>query len=209
MTLEDLAGAMGAIATTMREQRDYLIALDQQNGDGDLGITMADGYTAVAQWLATSQEADLGRALMKCSSIFNEKAPSTLGTITSLLLMAMAKSLKGTKEATPAALAAAMEAGLAQVMEKAKSKPGEKTILDALAPGVAALRAAAEAGQDFPAAFASAAQAAAAGSEATRGMRSVHGRAAYYGDKSIGVLDGGSVVGRLIFESVACWLQEE
>jgi hypothetical protein len=34
-------------------------------------------------------------------------------------------------------------------------------------------------------------------------MRSVHGRAAYYGDKSIGILDGGSVAGRLIFEAVA------
>jgi hypothetical protein len=36
-------------------------------------------------------------------------------------------------------------------------------------------------------------------------MKSVHGRAAYYGDKSIGIVDGGSVVGKLIFESLASW----
>ena len=52
------------------------------------------------------------------------------------------------------------------------------------------------------AAFAAAAKAAATGSESTRQMRSVHGRAAYYGDKSIGLLDGGSVVGKLIFEGI-------
>ena len=45
------------------------------------------------------------------------------------------------------------------------------------------------------------AKAAAEGSESTKEMLSVHGRAAYYGEKSLGVLDGGSVVGRLIFEA--------
>ena len=34
-------------------------------------------------------------------------------------------------------------------------------------------------------------------------MKSVHGRAAYYAEKSIGILDGGSVVGKLIFEGIA------
>jgi phosphoenolpyruvate---glycerone phosphotransferase subunit DhaL len=209
MNVQDLKGAIGAIAETMKKNRDYLVELDQRNGDGDLGITMADGYGAIASWLAGSDEKDLGKALMKCSMLFNEKAPSTLGTITSLCLMAMAKSLRGKIEASLGDLAAALEAGIAQIMEKAKSKPGDKTILDALVPAVAALKAASAsasgvaAGAACPEAFASAARAAATGSEATRAMRSVHGRAAYYGDKSIGIVDGGSVVGKLIFESLS------
>ena len=47
------------------------------------------------------------------------------------------------------------------------------------------------------------AEAAARGSESTANMPAVHGRAAYYGEKSIGLVDGGSVVGRLIFETLA------
>ena len=47
-----------------------------------------------------------------------------------------------------------------------------------------------------------AALAAAAGAEATRNMKPVHGRAAYYGEKSLGHLDGGAVVGKLIFEAL-------
>jgi hypothetical protein len=51
-------------------------------------------------------------------------------------------------------------------------------------------------------AFAAAVIAAEAGSEGTKNMKSVHGRAAYYAEKSIGVLDGGSVVGKLIFMGI-------
>jgi len=201
----DLKGAVAMIAATMVENKQYLIELDQQNGDGDLGISMAEGYGAIASWLSSSDETDLGKALMKCSMIFNEKAPSTLGTITSFFLMAMAKSFKGTSEADLADVAMAMESGIKQVEEKAKSKPGEKTILDSISPAVAALKSGAAAGKGWTGSFEAAAKAAAEGSEATRSMRPVHGRAAYYGDKSIGVIDGGSVVGRLVFESVSSY----
>ena len=34
-------------------------------------------------------------------------------------------------------------------------------------------------------------------------MPAVHGRAAYYGEKAIGLIDGGSVAGRFIFEALA------
>jgi dihydroxyacetone kinase len=88
-------------------------------------------------------------------------------------------------------------------MEKAGSKPGEKTILDALHPAVDALRR--ECGDGPAKAFRAAALAAAQGSESTRGMLSKHGRAAYYGEKSIGGLDGGSVAGKLIFEALAAY----
>jgi dihydroxyacetone kinase len=86
-------------------------------------------------------------------------------------------------------------------MEKAKSKPGEKTVLDALCPAVEALKKASSGGAAE--AFAAAAKAAAEGSESTKGMIPRHGRAAYYGEKGLGLLDGGSVAGKLIFEGIA------
>ncbi len=200
MNIKDLAKAVGYINKTMQEQKDYLIELDQQNGDGDLGITMSSGYKAIYEYLNTCEETDLGKALLKASGIFNETAPSSLGTITSFCLMGMAKTLKGKTDATLAEIADAMEAGLNKIMEKAKSKPGEKTILDALYPAINALKE--NQAQSSKTAFSAAAKAAAEGSESTKSMRSVHGRAAYYGDKSIGLIDGGSVVGKLIFESL-------
>ena len=54
--------------------------------------------------------------------------------------MGMAKTLKGKQEGSLPELAEAMAVGIAVIMEKAKSKPGEKTILDALYPAVTILK---------------------------------------------------------------------
>ncbi|GHS99110.1 DAK2 domain-containing protein [Synergistales bacterium] len=195
-----LRKGFSAISERMIQNCDHLTELDSVNGDGDLGISMSNGFKAVSAYLSGTDETDLGRLFMKCSKEFNESAPSSLGTIISIALMGMAKALKGKEKTDILDLAAAMEGGLDAVMEKAKSKPGEKTILDSLTPAVKALNDNANDGVD---AFKKAATAAAEGSENTKNMRSVHGRAAYYGDKSIGILDGGSVVGKLIFEAIA------
>ncbi len=201
MNRESLRAAMAEVSAIMTANRDYLIQLDQQNGDGDLGISMSDGYKAAAAYLASAEETDLGRLLMKASSVFNEAAPSSLGTITAFGFMGMAKALKGHEIVTLSELAAAFQAGIDEIMKKAGSKPGEKTILDAICPAVEALRN--HSGEPADQAFAAASAAAASGSESTRAMRSVHGRAAYYGDKSIGLIDGGSVVGALLFKALA------
>jgi dihydroxyacetone kinase-like protein len=200
MNGKTLGGALKSISGLVNTNRDYLIELDQQNGDGDLGISMAAGFRAAADYLAGAEETDLGRLLMKCGGVFNEAAPSSLGTILSMGMMGMAKILKGKETAALSEIALAMEGGLQSIMEKAKSKPGEKTILDALCPAVEVLKNAV--GSDEDAAWETATRAAAEGSERTRDMTSVHGRAAYYGEKSIGILDGGSVVGKLIFQGI-------
>ncbi len=199
--MQTIAAAFSSISNQMAANREYLIELDAQNGDGDLGISMDSGFKAVAAYVQTPDETDLGRLLLKASKVLNESSPSSLGTILSFALMGMAKALKGKETATTDEMVAAMDAGVNLIMEKAGSKRGEKTILDSLCPALDALKG--SAGESAKERFEKAAQAAAAGSESTKQMRSVHGRAAYYGDKSIGILDGGSVVGKLIFEGIA------
>jgi dihydroxyacetone kinase-like protein len=194
---------MSRISSVITENRDYLVKLDQQNGDGDLGISMSAGFSAISDYLKTERETDLGKLFFKMSGIFNEKAPSSLGTILSFGLMAMAQALKGKEAATLADTAEALQKGVARIIEKAGSKPGEKTVLDALSPAAEAL--AANSAEDPKKAFSIAAKAAADGSESTKQMMPKHGRAAYYGEKSLGMLDGGSVVGRLIFEAIASY----
>nr|WP_235957747.1 dihydroxyacetone kinase subunit L [uncultured Lachnoclostridium sp.] len=185
----------------MAENKDYLIKLDQQNGDGDLGVSMSEGFEAAAVFVEGTSETDLGKILMQTGGVFNEAAPSSLGTIISFAFMGMAKSLKGKTEAGLPEFAEAVMAGVQKIMDKAGSKPGEKTILDSIYPAAESLLA--DRDGDFKEALRNAAEKAAEGSESTRSMKSVHGRAAYYGEKSIGLLDGGSVVGRLIFEALS------
>jgi dihydroxyacetone kinase-like protein len=200
MDRKSIKGVIEAISAEMSAKRDYLVELDQVNGDGDLGISMDDGYRAVAEYLKTAGEKDLGRLMMACGKVFNASAPSSLGTITSFGFMGMAKALKGKEEVSFEAAAGAMLAGVENIMEKAESKMGEKTILDSLYPGVLAM---VKHASDPQKAVMEAVKAAAEGSEATKQMRAVHGRAAYSAERSIGVLDGGSVVGKFIFKGIA------
>jgi dihydroxyacetone kinase-like protein len=194
---DSLRRGMREIADIMAENRQYLIELDQRNGDGDLGISMAEGYAAAAEVLDKSDEKDLGKLMMASGKAFNEAAPSSLGTITSMGMMGMARTLRGNENADVALLAEAFEAGINRIMERAGSKPGEKTILDALYPAAKAMAAHAEEGL-LPA-LEAASIAAEEGSKSTANMKAVHGRAAYYGDKTIGLIDGGAEAGRLMF----------
>lgn len=203
MDAKSLAEAIGAISAKIDENRDYLVRLDQQNGDGDLGISMSEGFRAVAALMEITEEADLGKLLMKAGNAFNESAPSSLGTILSFGFMGMARSLKGVREASPAQAVAALRAGVEKIMGKSGAKPGERTVLDALCPAVDAYAdTVLDRGAERKAALRAAAAAAGAGAESTRDMMPVHGRAAYYGEKSLGHLDGGAVVGKLIFEAL-------
>jgi dihydroxyacetone kinase-like protein len=200
LDVKSLKAVMSRVSGAMTENRDYLIKLDQQNGDGDLGISMSEGFKAVSDYLQTATENDLGKLFFQMSKVFNEKAPSSLGTIISFALMSMAQELKGRESVSLSETARALQKGVGRIMEKAGSKPGEKTILDALCPAIETLLSNAD---NPEIAFKEAARAAAAGSESTKQMLSKHGRAAYYGEKSLGVLDGGSVVGKLIFEAMS------
>lgn len=195
-----LEKAVSAILDEMSANRDYLIELDQQNGDGDLGISMNDGFANVKACLASTSESDLGKLFQKSANAFNEAAPSSLGTILTLGFMGMAKALKGKQTANFAEFAQAFSAGLERIMERAGSKPGEKTILDALYPAAQCYLNEADQPET---AVQHALKAALEGSESTRQMIAVHGRAARYGEKSIGMLDGGSVVGMLIAKGIA------
>ena len=206
-----LSRIFSSISELMEQNRDYLVRLDQVNGDGDLGISMDDGFRAAAAFFAESlesgEETDLGRLLRRGGKVLNEAAPSSLGTILAFGLMGMAKRLRGNQEVDVIAAVGALDAGVQNMMDKAESKPGEKTIIDALVPGVEVLRGgAARVAGDAEAERAllrDAAAAAAAGSGATPAEGARHGRAAYSAERSIGVLDGGSVVGRLIFAGIA------
>lgn len=200
MDVHMLRIAMAEISDTMAVNRQHLIELDQRNGDGDLGISMSEGFAAASAFVNESSETDLGKLIIGASKVFNEAAPSSLGTIMSLWMMGMARVLKGHQTADAALLGEALVAGVAKIMERANSKPGEKTVLDALDPAARAL--CDNAYKGMLAALEAALKAAKEGSDSTAAMKAVHGRAAYYGEKTIGLIDGGSVAGMLVFEAI-------
>ena len=201
MTRHDLEPVFMAIRDKMAQECGYLVELDARNGDGDLGLTMRDCWKAVSDVVHTAETDDLGMIFLQCSKEANRAAPSTLGTIMSFWMMGVARELRGKTTVTLSEFADALSAGIAVICAKAGSKAGDKTILDVLIPAVSALKD--HAGEGASKALQAAYEAAESGMESTKNMISKHGRAAYYGEKSLGIVDGGAVAGKMIFEAAS------
>ena len=196
------------IAKTMEDEKGYLIELDQQNGDGDLGISMSAGFNAAVNAFKDDSGKDIGLGLLKAAMAFNEKAPSSLGTILSFGLMAMGKTFKGKQELTREELVLGFSKFNEEIMSKGGAKPGEKTIVDTLVPVEKFIRENLGKISDNEL-IKESEKIAKEGSDSTRNMKSVHGRAAYYAEKSIGVLDGGSYAGYLVFKALNNYLKDK
>ncbi len=189
---------MKTIANVMNDNVGYLSELDARNGDGDLGITMRDAFNAAVKASGEVESLDLGKTMMNCAMSINAAAPSTSGKIISLWFIGAAPLLYDKQNATLLEFAQALKAGIQNICTKAKSNVGDKTILDSISPAIEALIQHANEGTAI--ATKAAFEAAKKGMKSTEGMLPKHGRAVYYGERLLGLVDGGAVAGKLIFE---------
>lgn len=203
-----IAALFGAMSACVKDNQRMLIELDSVSGDGDLGLSMDDGFSGVYGELAQSEEKDVGRMLFAAGKAFNKYASSTTGTLFSNGLIASAKALRGQTEIGTEGMATMLNCWLEGIMNLGGGKRGEKTIIDALAPAADSLKESAAAGLDLPEAMAFAAEKAKAGAEATRDMLAVHGRAAVRGQDSIGMIDPGAVLFGLLIGAMADAVKE-
>ena len=200
LSITDLREIIAAIAAIMVEKKEELIALDGAMGDGDLGLTMEKAFTAAKEEADKLEEADAGKFLMKLGMTIARMAPSTMGTLVATGFMSGGKAVTGTAALGMKETAAFFEAFVAGIMQRGKSKPGEKTLVDVLHPAAQALSAAAAAGVGMKEAFHRCQAAAAQGLEQTKEMIAQHGRVAYYQEQSKGKVDPGAVAATYILK---------
>lgn len=197
-----IKNVLGEIANVMEQEKQYLIELDGAMGDGDLGLTMSSGFKAVYEEIDNIDSEDIGTVLMKLGMKMNSVVPSTMGTLISTCFIKSAKEAKGKTEVGILDMAKMGRAAVNGVMERGKAKIGDKTMLDALNPAIEALEKIVDENITIKEAFEKAYEAAKAGVENTKTMKSVHGRAAYYGEKSLGRPDSGAVAVMFIFKGI-------
>lgn len=191
-----LQQAMPALAGS----RDELRELDAAIGDGDLGITVGGGATAIGEALATGAgDADVAAVLRVSAQKFAAANPSTMSALVAAGLLAAAKTLTGADELGRAEILTAVTAAAAMIQQRGGAELGDKTVLDALLPSVDALRAA---GGDDRQALRDMITAARTGVSETQQLRSQRGRAAWVGERSIGHPDGGAVAYLRLLEAI-------
>jgi len=208
----DLEGLFAKIKDVMVENKENLFKLDSAIGDGDLGITMSSGFSKVYEMVSVLEEkdtGDIGRVFIKVGMTLAEVVPSTLGTLLATGFMRAGKAVKGKTEVNLPDSVLMASAFVEGIMERGKTEPREKTIIDSLYPAFQALKLASEDGIDLKEGLKKAYEAAKDGAEATKEMLPKHGRAVWYGEKSIGKKDPGAVAGMLLIKAFYEYLESK
>lgn len=205
MKAADLKGLFQKLSEVMEENRKYLIKLDSVVGDGDLGLTMGDGFKAAYEAVVSSDESDIGKFLYSAGKAMSVAVPSTMGTLMASGWMQAGKVFRGKTEIRKEDMADVFSAYLDGVANRGKAKVGEKTFLDGLAPAVEAMRKAVEEKKSGKEMAQAAYEAAAQGFKDTTNMIAVHGRAATRGEESRTLEDPGAAVAMLMMQAYKDW----
>lgn len=206
LSIEDIKGIVREIGRIMDENRDRLIEIDGQMGDGDLGITMAKGFAAARAETEQTTETEPGKLLTRVGATIARTAPSTMGTLVASGFMAGAKVVSGADAIDLVVLAGFFKAFVEAIMQRGKAKPGEKTAVDVLLPAAEAIGAAADAGMGLAEGMERCYAAAQEGLARTKDMIAQHGRPAYYQEQSRGKEDPGAAAGILIVQGFRDWI---
>ncbi|MEH0399202.1 dihydroxyacetone kinase subunit DhaL [Streptomyces sp. B21-088] len=180
-----------------------LTALDQRVGDGDFGTNLAAGVRAAGVLFdRTDESAGPAETLGIMATSFLDEIGGTSGPLFGLLFQSLSTATSGSGSyLTTVALADGAVQGLAAIRRVGDASPGDKTLVDALDPAAAALRAAGT--SPVATALADAADGAWRGVWDTASLSARMGRASYLGERASGIPDPGAVGIALFFASAA------
>src|SRR5712691_8299255 len=184
-------------AASLHEQRDYLTQLDAAIGDADHGTNMDRGFSAVVEKL-DGLDGPPGKLLTTAGATLVSTVGGASGPLWGTALRRAGRALGDADDFSALDLADALDAALEGVVELGAAQVGDKTMVDALAPAVRALRSTLDSGADLTAAVVAARAASEDGMLATKPMQASKGRASYLGERSIGHQDPGATSTALI-----------
>ena len=207
VSYDEVVAWVRASAAQVAENKDYLTQLDAAIGDGDHGINMNRGMSAVVGKLdEAAGEQDIGALLKTVGMTLVSSVGGAGGPLYGTLFLQMGTAASGKSELGPDDWAAALEAGVKGVQARGKAEPGDKTMLDALLPGLEALRSALGGGASFEDALTASAEAAGQGMRETIPLVAKKGRASYLGERSAGHQDPGATSSTMLLETAtATW----
>jgi phosphoenolpyruvate---glycerone phosphotransferase subunit DhaL len=200
---EDTLAVVQAMAAAMEENRKHLTKLDSEIGDGDHGNNMHRGFQAALERLEGMELQTPADVLKAVSTALVGKVGGAAGPLYGTAFLRASTSLSGKEDLSSEDVAEAMEAALGGVKQRGKAEEGDKTMIDALAPAVAAAKEAASSGKGVGEVSREAAEAAGEGSEATVPLTARRGRASYLGERAAGHMDPGARSTYLLLDAAA------
>lgn len=198
LTVDNFEQWMRAFAESIHDNAAYLTELDSAIGDADHGSNMDRGMTAVIKAIDEGSFDSADALFKKVGMTLVSTVGGASGPLYGTFFLRFGSALAGV-EPDPAAVGAALRAGVEGIVARGKAELGDKTMFDAWAPAVDAFEAAA--GDGALAAFEAAAAAAAKGRDSVTPSVARKGRASYLGERSAGHQDPGATSTTLLLEA--------
>jgi len=189
--------AIEAACKALIEAEGELTEMDRIVGDGDLGVSMKRAAAAVQEAVGTYPLDEAPGTLKALAQTLRSALGGSSGPLYGVFFLRCGNVLESSGWKSLAQWANAVEEGARAISELGGAKPGDRTMLDALYPFVAALKSAG--GNASREVLAAAVEKAKRGAEATAQMTPRLGRSSYLGDRVIGHADPGAT-------AVAIWL---
>jgi len=192
-----------AFAGLIAENKDYLTQLDSAIGDADHGTNMNRGMQAVLTKLPTVADKDIGTVFKTVGMTLVSTVGGASGPLYGTFFMQMGTVTANKLELTQTDWADALEAAINGVVMRGKAQVGDKTMVDALTPALAALKEANVNGDSTSGALQKSVEAAEKGRDGTIPLVARKGRASYLGERSAGHQDPGATSSHLLLLTAA------
>lgn len=198
-----VVAVLEGIRRVVDENADRLGRLDAVAGDGDHGIGMSRGANAAARAARNSADRGVGAAaaLHDGADAWSDAAGGTSGALWSLMLHRIADAIAIGQPGSDG-IATAVRTARDAVTAAGGAEPGDKTMVDALEPFAAVLTEEIAGGADVAIAWASAADAAQRGADATTDLLPRRGRSRAHGERALGTPDPGAISFALIVRAI-------
>jgi dihydroxyacetone kinase-like protein len=171
-------------------------------------MNMNKGFTMFADGIA-ERDISFTEGLDELGSLLFNKIGGSMGPIYGAVFSQMAETGNDYEKIGTSELAAMLRSGLLALYDIVEARPGDKTLVDTLAPACDALDGAAEKETDLKTALGEMKEAAVKGWESTKDLEARFGRSSRLGERSKGVYDAGATSCKIILEAMACGMLEK
>ena len=202
VTKEQVVRWLEATAAVLEANKGYLTDLDSAIGDADHGTNMDRGFKKVMEKLPTVADKDIGNILKTVGMTLISTVGGASGPLYGTFYMRGGMAADAKEELDAGDLINVLQGAVDGIIQRGRAQPGDKTMVDALLPALAALKQAAADGLDVRAGLAAAVAAAEQGMKDTIPLQARKGRASYLGERSIGHQDPGATSSHLILNAL-------
>ena len=204
MTFSNIEGIkiVYSVINAIKSNREYLSEIDGAAGDGDHGINMSKGFSIAEEEIKSRESASMSEGFLIISDILVSKIGGSMGPLYGSFFRGLYSASRKSETIDKNIMLSMLEKAYSNLSALTDAKPGDKTLIDVLAPAVLAYKKSVEQNCDFKTCLENMMSEAEKGLESTKDMIAKLGRSSRLGERSRGHLDAGAASCCIILRAI-------